>query len=147
MGSLPVERITEAAYKSQAHEITTSLPLGYNTMLGKWFDGGQQLSNGQWQKIALARALMRDEARILVLDEPTASLDPRAEYEIFNQFSRLTTGRTVILVSHRLSTVCMVDRIVVLNNGRIVEQGCHTELIDMDGEYAQLFNMQAEKYR
>ena len=115
-------------------------------MLGRWFHGGHELSLGQWQKIALARAFMRD-AEILVLDEPTASLDARTEYEIFQHFQELTAGKMAILISHRFSTVRMADRIVVIQGGQIVEIGSHEELLRMEGTYAQLFSMQAEGYR
>ena len=115
-------------------------------MLGRWFHGGQELSLGQWQKIALARAFMRD-AEILVLDEPTASLDAQTEYEIFQHFQELTEGKMAILISHRFSTVRMADRIVVIDGGRIAEVGSHQELLHAEGIYAELFAMQAEGYR
>ena len=140
------EKIIEAARKSGAHEIVEDLPQGYETMLGRWFHGGEELSLGQWQKIALARAFMRD-AEILVLDEPTASLDAQTEYEIFRHFQELTEGKTAILISHRFSTVRMADRIVVIDGGRIAELGSHQELLRAEGIYAELFAMQAEGYR
>ena len=115
-------------------------------LLGRWFHGGHELSLGQWQRVALARAFMRD-AEILVLDEPTASLDARTEYEIFQHFKELTAGKMAILISHRFSTVRMADRIVVIQGGQIVEIGSHEELLRMEGTYAQLFSMQAEGYR
>jgi len=140
------EKIVEAARKSGAHEIIENLPEGYETMLGRWFHGGQELSLGQWQKIALARAFMRD-AEILVLDEPTASLDAQTEYEIFQRFQELTEGKMAILISHRFSTVRMADRIIVIDGGRIAEVGSHQELLHAEGIYAELFAMQAEGYR
>jgi ATP-binding cassette subfamily B protein len=140
------DRIVEAARKSGAHSIIENLPNGYDTMLGRWFHGGHELSMGQWQKIALARAFMRD-AEILVLDEPTASVDAQTEYEIFRHFQDLTEGKMAILISHRFSTVRMADRIVVLEDGRIAELGSHEELLRREGIYARLFGMQAEGYR
>jgi ATP-binding cassette subfamily B protein len=140
------ERIIQAAGKSGAHSIIENLPDGYETILGRWFHGGHELSLGQWQKIALARAFMR-EAEILVLDEPTASLDAETEYEIFRNFQELTDGKMAILISHRFSTVRMADRIVVIRDGRIAEIGSHAELLSREGTYAQLFSMQAEGYR
>jgi len=139
-------RVEAAAKKSGAHEIIDALPDGYDSMLGRWFDSGHQLSPGEWQKVALARAFMRDAA-LLILDEPTASLDASTEYEIFQQFAELTRDRAVVLISHRFSTVRMADRIVVLNDGRIVEDGAHQQLLEQGGIYATLFNMQAEGYR
>jgi ATP-binding cassette subfamily B protein len=140
------DRIVESARKSGAHPIIENLPEGYQTMLGRWFHGGHELSVGQWQKIALARAFMR-EAEILVLDEPTASLDAETEYEIFRHFQELTDGKMAILISHRFSTVRMADRIVVIQEGRIAEVGSHEELLRREGIYAHLFSMQAEGYR
>jgi len=144
-------RIRAAAEKGGAHSIIEGLPQGYDTMLGRWFMGpgekvGHDLSVGQWQKVALGRAFMRD-APVLILDEPTASLDARAEYEIFKRFRELAADRTAILISHRFSTVRMADRIIVLDKGRIVEQGTHEELLAANGMYAALFNLQAEGYR
>jgi ATP-binding cassette subfamily B protein len=115
-------------------------------MLGRWFRDGHELSLGQWQKIALARAFMR-EAEILVLDEPTASVDAQTEYEIFQHFKELTEGKMAILISHRFSTVRMADRIAVIQEGRITELGTHQELLQREGIYARLFTMQAEGYR
>jgi ATP-binding cassette subfamily B protein len=140
------ERIAAAARKSGAQAVVEELPLGYETMLGRWFHDGHELSLGQWQKIALARAFMR-EAEILVLDEPTASVDARAEYEIFQNFKTLTEGKMAILISHRFSTVRMADRIAVIQGGSIVELGTHEELLRREGVYAELFGMQAEGYR
>jgi ATP-binding cassette subfamily B protein len=141
-----LQRIVESARKSGADAIVDHLPEGYGTMLGRWFHGGHELSLGQWQKIALARAFMRD-AEILVLDEPTASLDAATEYEIFQHFKELTEGKLAILISHRFSTVRMADRIVVIEGGRITEVGSHDELMLLEGTYARLFSMQAEGYR
>ena len=138
--------INSAAQKSGAHSVVGELADGYDTLLGRWWNTGTQLSGGQWQKIALARAFMRD-ARILILDEPTSSLDAKAEYEIFAQFRELTTGKTAIFISHRFSTVRLADRIFVLENGKVIESGSHAELIALDGHYAELFNLQAEAYR
>jgi ATP-binding cassette, subfamily B, bacterial len=140
------EQIVESARKSGAHSIIENLPNGYQTMLGRWFHGGHELSIGQWQKIALARAFMRD-AEILVLDEPTASLDAETEYEIFRRFKELTTGKMAVLISHRFSTVRMADRIIVIQEGRIVEIGSHEELLSQRGIYGHLFGLQAEGYR
>jgi len=140
-----LERIVAAARKSGADSVIRALPQGYETILGRWFDEGHQLSLGEWQKVALARAFMRD-ALLLILDEPTASLDARTEYEVFQQFSVLTRDRMAVLISHRFSTVRMADRIVVLEQGRIVEEGSHKELLEQNGLYATLFNMQAERY-
>jgi ATP-binding cassette subfamily B protein len=141
-----MDQIIASARKSGAHSIVESLPEGYQTMLGRWFHGGHELSVGQWQKIALARAFMRD-AEILVLDEPTSSLDAETEYEIFRHFQELTVGKMAILISHRFSTVRMADRIVVIQEGRIAEIGSHQELLRQEGIYAHLFSIQAEGYR
>ena len=119
---------------------------GYRQMLGRRFDEGIDLSGGEWQKIALARAYMRD-AQVLILDEPTAALDARAEYEVFRRFSELMAGRTGVLISHRFSTVRMADRIVVLRGGEVVETGTHEQLVSAGGLYAELFGMQAVGYR
>ena len=118
----------------------------YDQMLGKRFDGGVDLSGGEWQKVALARAYMRD-AQLLILDEPTAALDARAEYEVFLRFSELTKGRMAVLISHRFSTVRMADRILVLKGGELVEQGTHEALVALGGLYAELFQLQAAGYR
>jgi ATP-binding cassette, subfamily B, bacterial len=140
------ELVSSAARKSGADNVIERLPDGYETMLGRWFNKGTQLSGGEWQKVALARAFMRD-AGILILDEPTSSLDARAEYEVFTHFRTLTGGKTAIFISHRFSTVRLADRIFVLENGRIIENGSHERLMDLNGHYAELFNLQAEAYR
>lgn len=140
------ERIVAAARHAGADEVITGLPRGYETILGKWFEDGEELSVGEWQKVALARAFLRD-AQIIVLDEPTSSLDAKAEYEVFKKFRHLAAGRTVILISHRFSTVRMADRIYVLEDGRIIENGSHDELVHLGGTYARLFETQAQYYR
>ncbi|MGC2777282.1 MAG: ABC transporter ATP-binding protein [Bradyrhizobium sp.] len=139
-------RIAAAAHAAGATAMIGKLPRGYETRLGKWFDDEQELSIGEWQKIALARAFVRD-ARIVVLDEPTSALDPSAEYEVFRKFRELAAGRTTILISHRFSTVRTADRIYVLTNGRITESGSHDELMGRGGEYARMFELQAVNYR
>jgi len=141
------ERWQEAAEKGMADEIIADLPEAYQTQLGKWFKGGQELSGGQWQKIALARAFMRSEADILVLDEPTAAMDAAAEATIFEHFRKLTQNRIAILISHRFSTVRMASQIVVIENGRIIERGSHENLMELDGHYARLFLLQAAGYK
>jgi len=139
-------RLDEAARKSGAGKIIDSLPHGFDQMLGKRFEDGTDLSGGEWQKFALARAYLRD-AGILILDEPTAALDAVAEYEVFNRFAELTKGKIAILISHRLSTVRMADRIVVLKDGEIHEEGTHHQLIANGGRYASMFELQAASYR
>jgi len=139
-------RIQRAADRGGANALIQHLPNGYDTMLGRRWEKGQELSGGEWQKIALARAFMR-KAEVLVLDEPTSALDAEAEYEVFRRFGELMEGRIALLISHRFSTVRMADRIVVLSAGKIVELGSHAELIRLDGAYARLFNLQAEGYR
>jgi ATP-binding cassette subfamily B protein len=132
--------------KSLAKSVIDRLPNGYDQMVGRRFEGGVDLSGGEWQKFALARAYMRD-AQLLILDEPTATLDARAEYEVFQRFSELTRERMAILISHRFSTVRMADRILVLADGSIQEQGTHEQLLRLGGRYAELFELQAAGYR
>lgn len=138
--------ITTAAAKSLASSLLQRFPQGYRQMLGRRFEEGLDLSGGEWQKVALARAYMRD-AQLLILDEPTAALDARAEYEVFQRFSDLIAGRMAVIISHRFSTVRMADRIIVLNEGAVIEDGTHAELIARKGLYAELFSLQAEGYR
>ncbi len=138
--------VPAAARKSLAHQVVERLPLGYDQLLGRRFEGGVDLSGGEWQKMALARAYLRD-AQLLILDEPTAALDARSEYEVFQRFADLTEGKTALLISHRFSTVRMADRIVVLENGRIAEQGSHQHLMALSGRYAGMFELQASSYR
>ena len=141
------QRWTEAADMGQASEFIDRLPQRYNTQLGRWFHSGQELSVGQWQRIALARAFMRSAANILVLDEPTASMDSETEAEIFEHFRSLTKDKIAILISHRFSTVRRADLIVVMDRGEIVERGSHDELVALQGRYAKLFELQARGYR
>ncbi len=142
--------IAAAADRSLAATLLPRLPAGYRQMLGRRFDDGVDLSGGEWQKVALARAYLRD-AQLLVLDEPTAALDARAEYEVFVRFSELVRGRMAVLISHRFSTVRMADRIVVLrggaDGGRVEESGTHEALVAAGGLYAELFDLQAAGYR
>jgi ATP-binding cassette subfamily B protein len=135
-----------AAAKSRADAVIRRLPRGYQQMLGRRFDGGVDLSGGEWQKLALARAYLRG-AQLLILDEPTASLDARSEHEVFRQFAELTEGKTSLLISHRFSTVRMADRILVLEAGRITEQGNHHQLVARGGRYSEMFELQAANYR
>jgi ATP-binding cassette subfamily B protein len=139
-------RIRKAAGRSLAHDVITRLPGGYDQLLGRRFEGGVDLSGGEWQKVALARAYLRD-AQLLILDEPTAALDARAELEVFERFAELTAGKMALLISHRFSTVRMADRIVVLSDGRITEDGHHDSLIAQGGRYARMFELQAASYR
>jgi len=138
---------SRAAHKGMADTFIGKLSEGYESQLGRWFAGGQELSVGQWQKIALSRAFMREDADILVLDEPTAAMDAEAEAEVFQRFRALSERRMGIVISHRFSTVRMADQIVVLVDGAVVEQGTHDELMQKDRRYARLFNLQAEGYR
>jgi ATP-binding cassette, subfamily B, bacterial len=144
--SLLPPSIVSAAEKSLASTLLPRFSEGYRQMLGRVFDQGVELSGGEWQKIALARAYMRD-AQVFILDEPTAALDARAEYEVFERFSQLVTGRMALIISHRFSTVRMADRIIVLQDGMIIEEGAHYDLIANGSLYAELFNLQAEGYR
>ncbi|XXX75390.1 ABC transporter ATP-binding protein [Sorangium sp. So ce134] len=139
-------RIARAVSEGGADEVVTAVPGGLDAQLGRWFKDGVELSGGQWQKIALARAFMREQADILVLDEPTAALDAEAEHAVFQRFRSLSRGRTTIVISHRFPTVRMADRIVVLDGGRVVEEGTHDELVARGQRYARMFALQAEGY-
>ena len=139
-------RITRSAEQSLANEVIDKLPGQYEQQLGKQFVGGQDLSGGEWQKLAIARAYMR-EAEIIILDEPTAALDARAESEVFSRFKSLSESATALLISHRFSTVRMADRIVVLEGGHLVEEGNHAQLMALGGRYSAMFEMQAASYR
>ena len=140
-------RWREAAERAMADTVVEGLPKGYQTQLGKWFDDGRDLSLGQWQKVALARAFMRKSADILVLDEPTASMDSAAEARVFERFRALTEDRIAVVISHRFSTVRMADTIAVLEGGTVTERGTHDELLARGGRYAELFFLQAKDYR
>jgi ATP-binding cassette, subfamily B, bacterial len=140
-------RWREAAGLGMAAPFIDELPGGYSTQLGKWFKDGRELSGGQWQKIALSRAFMREDSDILVLDEPTAAMDARAEAQVFEQFQALARSRMVILISHRFSTVRMADQILVIEGGRVLERGSHEALMQLGGHYAGLFALQAKGYR
>ena len=144
--SISLAGIEEAARKSQALQVIRKLPEGYGQMLGRRFEGGVDLSAGEWQRIALARAYLRD-AQLLILDEPTAALDAKSELQVFERFAELTTGKMALLISHRFSTVRMADRIVVLEGGKLVEEGTHAQLLASGGRYATMFEMQAASYR
>jgi ATP-binding cassette subfamily B protein/ATP-binding cassette subfamily C protein len=139
-------RIEEAARRGGAAGIVEALPRGYDTVLGGWFEAGHELSAGQWQKLAVSRAFMRDEAELLILDEPTASIDAQAEHELFQRFQALAADRTAIVISHRFSTVRIADRIAVLHAGRLEELGTHRDLVAKGGRYANLFRLQAQGY-
>jgi len=141
-----LELLQESARKSMAADVLRKLPSGLEQMLGRRFDGGVDLSGGEWQKVALARAYLRD-AQVLILDEPTSALDARSEYEVFKRFAELTTEKMALFISHRFSTVRMADRIVVLENGRIAEEGDHDTLTSLGGRYAEMFELQAASYR
>ena len=144
--SIQLARIEEAARKSQAAQVIRKLPERYDQMLGRRFEGGVDLSTGEWQRMALARAYLRD-AQLLILDEPTASLDAKSELQVFERFAELTAGKMALLISHRFSTVRMADRIVVLEGGKLVEEGTHAQLLASGGRYATMFEMQAASYR
>ena len=141
-----IQRIEQAAHWSGADEVASRLPQGYATELTRRFEGGVDLSGGEWQKVALARSFLRDAA-LVILDEPTSALDADAEYQLFQHFRELIAGKTSLLISHRLSTVRMADQILVLDGGRIVEAGRHAELMARGGYYASLYEMQAGRYR
>ena len=139
-------RIQTSAAQSLADTVINKLPAGYDQMIGRRFAKGVELSGGEWQKMALGRAYMRD-AQLLILDEPTAALDARAEHEVFQRFAELTQGKTAVLISHRFSTVRMADRILVIENGQLLEIGSHQELLAKNGRYAELFRLQAKGYQ
>jgi ATP-binding cassette subfamily B protein len=140
------ERVKHAVSRGGAQEVLASLPKGVEQPLGRWFNEGMELSGGQWQKVGLSRGFMREEADILILDEPTAALDAEAEQAVFERFRQLTKGKTSILISHRFPTVRMADRIIVIEGGQILEEGTHDSLIKSGGRYAHLFSLQAAGY-
>jgi ATP-binding cassette subfamily B protein len=140
------QRVERAATRSHADEVIGRLPAGYAQRIGKKFKNGIELSGGEWQKIAIARAYMR-EAEVLILDEPTAALDARSEFEVFQRFKELSKGKTAVLISHRFSSVRMADRIFVLADGKVEAAGTHEELVATPGLYAELFELQASGYR
>ena len=139
--------VERAAQKGMADDFIRDLPSGYETQLGTWFKDGKELSGGQWQKVALSRAFMRSKADILILDEPTAAIDAKAEADIFAHFAELTANRISIIISHRFSTVRRADHIIVLEKSKILEQGSHEELLALGGQYATLFELQAQGYQ
>ncbi|MCW8196286.1 ABC transporter ATP-binding protein [Proteobacteria bacterium 005FR1] len=141
------DRWQRAADKGMASDFIQAMPEGFNTQLGRWFKGGRELSGGQWQKVALSRAFMRENADILVLDEPTAAMDAEAEATVFEHFRQLAHNKITVLISHRFSTVRMADTIVVMDKGEIIEKGNHHELLQLNGRYAHLFNLQAKAYQ
>ena len=143
---LQVEQLCVAAARGRADTVIQGLPSGYEQRIGRRFQDGVELSGGEWQKIAIARAYMR-EAQILILDEPTSALDARAEYEVFQRFKELSSGTTGVLISHRFSSVRMAGRILVLGDGRVEAMGTHEELMAAGGRYAELFDLQAAGYR
>ena len=136
----------QAAGQTDADKKIESFPLGYDTLLGRWFKGGEELSMGQWQMVAISRAFFRD-AEIVVLDEPSSALDPETEMNIFSKLKKLIQGRSALIISHRYSTVKMADKILVLDKGQIVEQGSHEELMARGGKYSRLYNTQAKGYQ
>ena len=140
------DRIRDAARRAMADEVVASLPMGYDQTIGRRFRTGVDLSGGQWQKIAIARAYMRD-AQVMILDEPTAALDARSEFEVFQRFKELSEGKTAVLISHRFSSVRMADRILVLHEGRLEASGTHASLLAEGGRYKELFELQAAGYR
>jgi ATP-binding cassette subfamily B protein len=140
------DKIVAAAQMTRADDFIQGLPKRYETILGHWFGDQGELSIGEWQKVALARAFLR-EAQLIILDEPTSWMDARAEYEIFKTFRQLFSGRMVILISHRFSTVRLADYIYVLAGGQVIEQGTHEELLRLKGKYANLFKIQAQSYQ
>lgn len=140
-------RLEQAVDKGMAADFIDEMPAGWNTQLGTWFQGGQELSGGQWQKIALSRAFMRSDADVLILDEPTAAMDAQAEADVFRHFRELTANRISIIISHRFSTVRIADHIIVLDHGRVIEEGDHEQLLAADGRYAKLFRLQARGYQ
>jgi ATP-binding cassette subfamily B protein len=140
------DAVVTASKQAGSDDLIAGLPAGYDTALGKWFDAGVNLSGGEWQKVALARSFMREDAKILLLDEPTSALDAQAEFDLFERLRALTHGRTAVYISHRFSTVRRADRIVFLEQGQLVEEGTHAELMALGGRYARLFRMQASAY-
>ena len=140
-------RVRRAIERSGAGDLLTKLHQGLDTQLGGWFQDGAELSGGEWQRVAIARAFLREKADIVILDEPTAALDARAEHALFERFRELARDRTTLVISHRFATARMANRIVVLEHGRILEKGSHTELVARGGAYAKLFTLQAEGYR
>jgi ATP-binding cassette subfamily B protein len=140
-------RVRRALDRSGAGSLATSLEGGLDAQLGHWFEDGTELSGGQWQRLAIARAFVREDADIVILDEPTAALDAKAEHAVFERFLELSRGRTTIVISHRFATARMAKRIVVLEQGRILEKGSHAELVRRGGAYSKMFTLQAEGYR
>ena len=140
-----MERIQKAARQTDVDKKLEEFPLGYDTILGRWFKGGEELSTGQWQMVAISRAFFRD-AEIVVLDEPSSALDPKTETAIFSKLKKLMKGRSALIISHRYSTVRMADKILVLDKGQIIEQGSHEDLIKENGKYSKLYKSQAKGY-